>query len=231
MASWWTAGGAGGAAGTSRKQAKAEEEETHYEVLGVRADADAASIRAAYQREVLRCHPDKQAAASSSTKEDDDRVEEERRRRFAAVQAAYNTLRDPTARAEYDAQLARRAQMEAASQITPAEELDLSEMDVEEEEEEEEAGGEGEGDDDGGGGGPAAADAGAAAANTATQQRRREEVATYPCRCGDLYRLPMCAVRAATKATAATASLTPPPLLVQCRGCSNHALVRLSRDG
>jgi DnaJ-class molecular chaperone len=216
---------------------------TLYQVLGVDRDADAASIKQAYQREILRCHPDKQQQQRQHQADGtgDAPGADGDSERFAAVQAAFAALRDPASRAEYDAQLARQTQLEVASRITPAEELDLSEMDLEDEDEEDEETEEGGGVSVGvgvGGGEQQAATIAAAAAATAAGgggRRRQGQTATYPCRCGDLYRLPMRAAReAAAKAAAAAAAPPPPPpqkpplqLLVQCRGCSNHALVRL----
>jgi curved DNA-binding protein CbpA len=64
-----------------------------YAVLGVARDASPAEIGRAYRREVRRHHPD----TAAPEVEDD-----ARRRELGRVQAAYDVLRDPGRRAEYD---------------------------------------------------------------------------------------------------------------------------------
>lgn len=64
---------------------------SHYEVLEVPRDADAAVIKSAYRRKVRAVHPD---------------VIGEETGLFRMVQAAYDELSDPSRRAAYDAQLA-----------------------------------------------------------------------------------------------------------------------------
>jgi curved DNA-binding protein CbpA len=58
-----------------------------YAVLGVPPDADQAEIHAAYRKAVTRTHPDVGGSAAG----------------FEAVQAAYETLRDPARRRALDA--------------------------------------------------------------------------------------------------------------------------------
>jgi molecular chaperone DnaJ len=61
---------------------------TFYDVLGVGTDADAAEIRAAYRRAARDNHPDTHGEASAG--------------RMAAVNEAWQVLRDPARRREYD---------------------------------------------------------------------------------------------------------------------------------
>ena len=68
---------------------------THYDVLGVPPTADAAAIRKAYLRASLRLHPDKNPGR-----------EEEAKAEFVQIGRAYETLRDPSTRAAYDAEVA-----------------------------------------------------------------------------------------------------------------------------
>ena len=70
----------------------------HYEVLGVTPTASTAEIRSAYFRLAKQLHPDRQARTDPVATE-----------RFLAVQNAYETLRDPARREEYDRQLERSA--------------------------------------------------------------------------------------------------------------------------
>jgi hypothetical protein len=62
---------------------------THYDVLGLRPGATPDAIRRAWLRQVRDVHPDRGGSAAA----------------FDAVQRAYDTLRDPAARAEYDRSL------------------------------------------------------------------------------------------------------------------------------
>jgi curved DNA-binding protein CbpA len=64
-----------------------------YNVLGVDRDASLPTIRNAYRKLVLKCHPDKvQDPALKATKQDE----------FQRVQKAYDILSDETQRANYD---------------------------------------------------------------------------------------------------------------------------------
>ncbi|OQV04463.1 DnaJ domain-containing protein [Cladophialophora immunda] len=58
----------------------------HYSVLGVSSDATYQQIKASYSKLVLQAHPDKGGSQS----------------KFIQIQAAWEVLRDPTARAKYD---------------------------------------------------------------------------------------------------------------------------------
>ncbi|MGP5226609.1 J domain-containing protein [Arthrobacter rhombi] len=59
---------------------------THYEVLGINRDASLAEVKTAYRRAARTTHPDQGGDAAS----------------FRVVSLAYQTLRDPVARAAYD---------------------------------------------------------------------------------------------------------------------------------
>lgn len=63
---------------------------SHYEVLGVTADASPAAVRDAYRRLARTHHPDRAGRAV----------------RMAEINDAYRVLRDPRARSAYDASLA-----------------------------------------------------------------------------------------------------------------------------
>jgi DnaJ domain len=71
---------------------------TLYDLLGVRPNADSATIRAAFRKAVKACHPDANAG---------DRTAEQR---FMEITAAHAVLRDPERRANYDRALERRRQ-------------------------------------------------------------------------------------------------------------------------
>jgi curved DNA-binding protein CbpA len=71
---------------------------TLYDLLGVRPNADGATIRAAFRKAVKDCHPDANAG---------DRTAE---RRFMEITAAHAILRDPERRGNYDRALERRRQ-------------------------------------------------------------------------------------------------------------------------
>jgi molecular chaperone DnaJ len=64
---------------------------THYDVLGVRPDADAATIRAAYRDRARLHHPDRGGAASAAE--------------MSNINEAYRVLGDEARRAAYDLQL------------------------------------------------------------------------------------------------------------------------------
>jgi len=71
---------------------------TLYDLLGVRPDADDATIRAAFRKAAKTYHPDANAG---------DRAVEQR---FREITAAHAVLRDPERRANYDRALERRRQ-------------------------------------------------------------------------------------------------------------------------
>jgi curved DNA-binding protein CbpA len=73
-----------------------------YELLGVDASAEAAELARAYRRRLRQLHPDVRHSIAT----DADRLE--RPADLAAVQHAYQVLRDPDRRARYDAELRAR---------------------------------------------------------------------------------------------------------------------------
>jgi curved DNA-binding protein CbpA len=72
---------------------------THYDILGIDKVADVASVRAAFKRRVLACHPDKLPVNAS----DDERIAA--CTEFRLVQEAAKVLNDPILRARADAAL------------------------------------------------------------------------------------------------------------------------------
>lgn len=71
-------------------------EPTHYEVLGVAADAEEAEIKKAWRDVAKICHPDRNAGDKSALA------------RFKKAAAAWDTLSNPVKRSEYDNLLAIR---------------------------------------------------------------------------------------------------------------------------
>ncbi len=69
---------------------------THYDVLGISRDADAAKVRSAWKLHVQAWHPDRFA----------DELKPEAERQTALINEAYSTLRDSGRRAAYDCRLA-----------------------------------------------------------------------------------------------------------------------------
>lgn len=67
-------------------------EKTHYEILGVDRKASEEDLKKAYRKLVRQYHPDVNQAADADT-------------RMSEINAAYDVLRDPQKRAEYDQQL------------------------------------------------------------------------------------------------------------------------------
>jgi len=65
-------------------------ETDYYQLLGVGRDADGATIKAAYRRVAMECHPDRTGGCK------------ENEARFKAVSQAYECLKDPQKRAAYD---------------------------------------------------------------------------------------------------------------------------------
>ncbi len=62
----------------------------YYELLGVERTADGATIKSAYRKLAMQCHPDRNAGCQHSEA------------KFKAVSEAYDCLRDPQKRAAYD---------------------------------------------------------------------------------------------------------------------------------
>ncbi|HVT76377.1 MAG TPA: DnaJ domain-containing protein [Acidimicrobiales bacterium] len=71
---------------------------THYDVLGVSADAKPETIKRAYYRRARAYHPDAHAGSTAD-------LIDEAERAMAAVNTAWNVLRDATARRTYDQSL------------------------------------------------------------------------------------------------------------------------------
>lgn len=71
---------------------------SYYDVLGVGVDADLDEVRRAYYRKAQVFHPDRYAGSSP---EEQERAEAE----MKALNAAWNTLRNPEARRSYDVDL------------------------------------------------------------------------------------------------------------------------------
>jgi curved DNA-binding protein CbpA len=71
--------------------------ESYYHILGVPSDADEREVKRAYHRLARELHPDK-AGSEQAARE----VEQ----RFAVISKAYNVLKDPALRKEYDNRLA-----------------------------------------------------------------------------------------------------------------------------
>lgn len=68
---------------------------TYYDILNIPRNADQSTIRKAYLRASLACHPDKNPGNESQAK-----------LKFIEIGEAYNVLKDPTKRALYDRELA-----------------------------------------------------------------------------------------------------------------------------
>src|SRR5690349_5146586 len=64
--------------------------EDYYELLGVSRGADGATIKSAYRKLAMECHPDRHGGCS------------EKETQFKAITEAYDCLRDPQKRAAYD---------------------------------------------------------------------------------------------------------------------------------
>tara|TARA_R110000824_G_scaffold366730_3_gene555824 strand:+ start:88865 stop:89833 length:969 start_codon:yes stop_codon:yes gene_type:complete len=79
-----------------------------YTVLGLTPDADATAIKAAYRRLAKTYHPDAQGNGNEKTAA-------QAQARFQEVTAAYNLLKDTSARARFDAEDAAEAELRAWS--------------------------------------------------------------------------------------------------------------------
>ncbi|MEY2470803.1 MAG: hypothetical protein QOK28_132 [Actinomycetota bacterium] len=81
---------------------------THYDVLGVSADAKPETIKRAYYRRARAYHPDAHAGSTAE-------LIDEAERAMAAVNTAWNVLRDANARRSYDQSL-----IDAAERTNPS---------------------------------------------------------------------------------------------------------------
>jgi len=86
---------------------------THYEVLGVAPDAPVDDVRQAYVRLAKANHPDRRQADDPVRKERADAT-------IKAANAAWNALRDPERRAEYDRSLRPRSSTSSMSGASAA---------------------------------------------------------------------------------------------------------------
>ena len=84
------------------------ESSTYYDVLSVPHTADETTIRKAYLRKSLACHPDKNPGNEAAAKA-----------KFIEIGEAYNVLRDPASRASYDRELAAGKWRERRRHRTP----------------------------------------------------------------------------------------------------------------
>jgi len=75
----------------------------YYEILGVGPNATDQEIKEAYRREAMKWHPDRHNGAAAKGEAD---------RRFKDLAVAYRTLRDPSARADYNRQLEQKLRHE-----------------------------------------------------------------------------------------------------------------------
>jgi curved DNA-binding protein CbpA len=84
-----------------------------YQLLGVDASADGPELARAYRRRLRQLHPDVRHAAATGPERPDPPPD------LAAVQQAYQVLRDPARRARYDAELRARAGRREAGTPVP----------------------------------------------------------------------------------------------------------------
>jgi DnaJ-class molecular chaperone len=78
--------------------------ETHYDTLGITPEATPSEIAEAYRLQSLKWHPDKNSGSAESEE------------KFKRIDHAYAVLRDPAARATYDASLGGAADAVAHSE-------------------------------------------------------------------------------------------------------------------
>ena len=99
---------------------------THFDVLGLERDADAADVRRAFKQKVLQCHPDKLSVAASPAEREASRLE------FHRVKTAAQVLADPVARAQYVAGLVGQL-VDSVGRVSDV--VDLSEFEASPEDE------------------------------------------------------------------------------------------------
>lgn len=85
--------------------------DNYYDILEIPSDADEREIKTAYHRLARSLHPDKAATPD---------VAKAMESRFAQVSAAYNTLKDPEKRADYDRKLAAETKRAGTQPGAPA---------------------------------------------------------------------------------------------------------------
>ena len=95
--------------------------ETHYGVLGIERNANLDEIRMAYKEAILQYHPDKK---HSKGLENDASVRVDTNC-FIRIQEAWNVLKDPIKRKEYDIQIELKM---AGEQIVANETVSVHEM-------------------------------------------------------------------------------------------------------
>ncbi|KAL5229594.1 hypothetical protein ABZP36_028370 [Zizania latifolia] len=96
-------------------------QKTYYEVLSVNEGASYDEVRAGYRAAILNAHPDKCQAKVDSLVLSDEQGE------FLSVRKAWEVLRDPKSRVEYDKQL----QMSRQNSANIAYEIEIEEMTIE----------------------------------------------------------------------------------------------------
>jgi curved DNA-binding protein CbpA len=79
---------------------------THYEALGVEPDADAEQIKAAFRKIAKECHPDRNPDPEAHAV-------------MASASSAWSVLKDPSTRAEYDAELEQEAKIKRRAKKAP----------------------------------------------------------------------------------------------------------------
>jgi curved DNA-binding protein CbpA len=90
-----------------------EERVNLYEQLGVDPSADGTELARAYRRRLRQLHPDVQRPTATGAEQPESPLD------LAAVQQAYQVLRDPARRARYDAELQGRAERRQAGTPVP----------------------------------------------------------------------------------------------------------------
>lgn len=89
------------ATGQSTAAKAAKKKQNQYEILGVSESADAVKVKEAFRSLILRYHPDKSASRGSRSDDDDDDDVDY----VNLIQKAYDILRDPIKRKQYDEEL------------------------------------------------------------------------------------------------------------------------------
>ncbi|KAJ1394732.1 Zinc finger, DPH-type [Sesbania bispinosa] len=96
-------------------------QETHYDVLNVKEDANYEEIRASYRSAVLSLHPDKLLKSSETPNSNQTTGE-----RFLKVQKAWEILSNSSSRSFYDNELQNSRRDDLAAEV--AEDLSLQDM-------------------------------------------------------------------------------------------------------